>query len=117
MGKKYAARRAMDRQDRHAWTCLASVDGYEFVFPTGIKRWSTITNKNAERLQLRKAKQIHSWRFLPKRLIISKYLDMAKLKGFDYSKFYWYDDRETAIITETAELDFQRSKFDWPQYG
>ena len=117
MRKKYAARRAMDDQDRHAWTCLASVEGFEFVFPTGIKRWSTITNKNAERMQAFKQEKIFGWRFFPKRIVISKLLNMAKPERFHYSKVYWYSDRETAIRNETAELDFQRTKYDWPQYG
>lgn len=118
MKRKVAIQRALDEQNRHAYTILAWSEGFEYVFPTGVKRWSTLNNRNAAKVIDFKAEEIRKWKWLPSLVKTFKFLKLARLDHrWVYSKVRWYASKEIAINSEQKELDLQRSKYDWPQYG
>jgi hypothetical protein len=119
MGKKFAALRVFDdTKHRPMFTYLASNEGFEIIFPTGVKRWSTITNSNAQQY-LGKHKNLSKVsKIMPSRVLTLQHLRLARLfwTRAKFSKPIWYLDKVQAIKFETDLLNRSRTEMDWPQY-
>ncbi len=114
--KKFAAGRIyIDKY--HAYTCLAWDSGFEFVFPTGIVRWSTIHNKHIKNWS-RKSKNSLITNFQPRYFKIKRNLKKGStFAGNSHTTgIFWYENREKALKTEIEELDSQRKIYDWVQW-
>jgi hypothetical protein len=102
----------------HAYTCLAWDSGFEFVFPTGIVRWSTLHNKHIINLS-KTSKNNLITKFQPSYFKIRKNLN----KGSNWAanshtvEIFWYENREKALKAEIEELDSQRKIYDWMQWS
>jgi hypothetical protein len=97
---------------------LVTIDGFEILFPTGVKRWSSITNSKVEAFLRMSKTKTSSIRYLPRKFLIRRNIKVAKnfMERAKFSKPTWYSERSEAIKVETDFLDQNRSKVDWPQY-
>jgi hypothetical protein len=97
---------------------LVTMDGFEILFPTGITRWSSVTNSKVEAFLRNSETKTSSVRYQPRKFLIRKNIKVAKkfMKRAKVSKPTWYSERSEAIRVETDFLDQNRSEVDWPQY-
>lgn len=113
--KTYAAGRVYIG-DHHAYTCLAWDSGFEFLFPTGIVRWSTVHNNLINRFSLT-SNTSAIFRLKPKYFKIKYYLNKGVVPSKSrISGIFWYADKESALQIEVKELDLQRKKYEWVQW-
>lgn len=98
---------------------LVTIDGFEILFPTGVTRWSSLTNSKVDAFLRNSETKKSTVRYLPRKFLIRKNIKVAKkfsVSRLKLSKPIWYSERSEAIQVETDFLNQNRSKVDWPQY-
>lgn len=104
--------------NHHAYTCLAWDSGFEFIFPAGIVRWSTIHNKHISKYS-RNSKNNFISKFQPRYFKIKKNLNKGSYVSAHcrLTEIFWYENKETAMKIEIEELNSQRKIYDWMQWS
>ena len=107
--RKVLVSRVKKSNGEHCYSILADSSGFEYLFPTGVRRWSTVGPSMARmHLEFFRA-EIEKRKTKGKTMKSVEYLRMAQPEsGWYYSKPYKYASRNEAIEIEVAILDAER---------